>query len=259
MSDSTVRKRKRSRRKRKKIIALVVFFLLMAALLCTLSLTVFFPVKEINVVGNSLYSDDEIIENSGIEFGENVIMLSESDAKYCLQSSLPFVDEIEISRNLSGKITIKITEAAEKYCFKAEELYYSTDTSGRILKTYEARPENITFIECGVTVNGTAVEKIEYENSKNAKQIDAILSQTDSLSLKADYINLTNLFDISAVFDSKYTVLFGSDSYMKEKLDFFAEILKSGKMKGDSGTVDLSEYTPENPKAYFDNMENQEN
>ena len=64
------KKRKVNKRKKRKIVALWLFLFITVALLCTLSLTVFFPVDTVTATGSSIYSAEEIVNASGIALGE---------------------------------------------------------------------------------------------------------------------------------------------------------------------------------------------
>ncbi len=253
MTEATVKKRKRSKRRRKKIFTLTAFIIVVAALLCTLTLTVFFPVRKIVVTGNGTYSDTEIIKSSGINMGDNVLMISEEDAKLAIQKKLPFIDSIKISRELSGTVTISVVETAETYCFKIGESYFTTDDECRILKEYTEKPQGITFIDYSAAVGKGKIAKLEFGSKENEKFLFAVLAEIGKTNLTVDSIDLSNRFAITVIYGSKYTVNYGSDVYLKEKTAFFAEIVNSGKMQADSGRINLSDYSPDKPNAYFDN------
>ena len=249
--NGTVKKRKVNRRKRKKKAVLIVFLLFAVIMLCGLSLTVFFPVKEISTSGSNLYSAEEIIAHCGIEAEENLLRISENSVLSSLQEKLPFVDSVKITKRLPGKVKITVTDAAEIYVFKVDDIYYSADDEGRALKNYAEKPENLLFIDCKAQINDDSVTYITFEDQRIEEIIKFVTKQTENFTLKADYLNLTDLYAIEMSFDSRFTVNFGEFTYFEEKLAHFLKMLEEEDFANSSGTVNLSQYTPQNPKAFF--------
>ena len=249
--NDNIRKRKVNKRKRRKKTVLFVFLLFAVALLCGLSLTVFFPVKEISASGSNLYSAEEIISNCGIIPEENLLRISEDNVLSSLQEKLPFVDSVKITKKLPGTVKITVIDASEIYVFKIDEIYYSTDADGRVLKTYNDKPDNLLFIECTAQIDKSNATYITFEDETVDEIIEFVSKQIDNFTLEADYLNLTDLYAIEMSFDSRFIVNFGEFNYFKEKLAHFLKMLEQDELADKSGMVNLSQYTPQNPKAFF--------
>lgn len=249
--DGTVKKRKVNKHRRRKKALLWGFLLLAVVLLCGLSLTVFFPVEEISASGSSFYSSEKIIAYSGISAGDNLIRISEDRVLASLQKDLPFVDSIKISKKLPGTVKITVTDAAEIYVFKIGETYYSADDEGRVLRSYTEKPENILFVDCKAALGEGSVTYITFENAQTQEIIRLVTDKIQNFALRADYLSLKDLYAIEMSFDSRFTVNFGEFAYFEEKLAHLLKMLEDESFAGSSGTVNLSDYTPENPKAFF--------
>lgn len=249
--NETVKKKKVNKRRRRKKALLCIFLLFVIALLCGLSLTVFFPVEEISVTGSSLYSSAQIVSACGIDAGENLIRVNEKDVLDSLQNELPFVENVKITKKLPGTVKITVYDAEEVYLFKVDEVYYSTDEKRRILKNYNEKPNDFLFIDCQAEIIEDSVRYIGLEDSKVKEIIGFVSNHIESFSLKADYLDLTDLYAIEMSFDSRFTVNFGEFTYFEEKLAHFLKMAEDVSLKDKSGKVNLSEYTPTNPKAFF--------
>lgn len=249
--NENIRKRKVNKRKRRKKAVLIVFLLFSVALLCGLSLTVFFPVKEISASGSNLYSAEEIIAHCGIMAEENLLRISEDNVLSSLQKKLPFVDGVKLTKKLPGTVKITVTDASEIYVFKIDDIYYSADDEGRVLKTYNEMPDNLLFIDCTAQIGDGTVTYIKFEDEKVNEIIKFISKQTENFTLKADYLDLTDLYAIEMSFDSRFTVNFGEFDYFEEKLAHLIKMLEQEELADKSGSVNLSQYTPQNPKAFF--------
>lgn len=81
------KKRRRRRRRGKMTLHYIflLFFLLAAGI--TLSLTVFFEVESISVIGTDKYTQEEIIATSGLQVGENLFRTDLAAAKESVQKA----------------------------------------------------------------------------------------------------------------------------------------------------------------------------
>ena len=245
-----VKKRKSNKRRRNKRIALIFLLFFAVALLCSLSLTVFFPVKNIVASGSQYYENSQIIKYSGIEAGDNLLLISEKAVLENLQKKLTFIESVTIEKSIEGGIKLTVKDAKEVFTYKYEEKYYSTDSLGRVLKIYDDIPEDIMFVECVVSLNEEQT-KIIIEDVKTKEIIDVISSKVEGFSLTANKLDVTDNFHIKMTFDNRLEVDFGDVSYFEEKLAHFLKMSESKKLDGVAGSVDLSDYSPENPTAFF--------
>ena len=78
-----------------------------------------------------------------------------------------------------------------------------------------------------------------------------ISPKVEGFSLKANELDITNSYEITMLFDNRLKVNFGDVSYFEEKLSHFLKMCENENLYEVSGTVNLSQYTPENHAAYF--------
>lgn len=72
--------------------------------------TVFFRVETVEVTGNQRYTQEEIIEASGIQTGDNLYALNKVRIDRRIRTRLPYVGELSINRSLPSTIRIAVTE-----------------------------------------------------------------------------------------------------------------------------------------------------
>ncbi len=243
-------KRKVNKRKKKKRAALVLFMLFAVALFVGLSLTVFFPVKSIKATGSNFYEGKDIVKLCGIDLGENIFRINKKNVLLKIQKDLPFVDDIAIEKNLDGNIVIKVKDAKEVFVYTSGEKYYSTDKTGRVLKVYDDLPENILYIvgETNLSDDGSYVV---IEDAKKQEVINTVSAKIEGFVLTANELDISNTYEIKMLFDNRLKVNFGDISYFEEKLAHFLKMCENENLSTVSGTVNLSQYTPENPLAFF--------
>lgn len=72
--------------------------------------TVFFQVETVAVTGNSRYSQEEIIQATGIQTGDNLFRMNKFQIAHQVLQGLPYVEEITIRRSLPSTIVITVKE-----------------------------------------------------------------------------------------------------------------------------------------------------
>ena len=80
------------------------------AVALTMGATVFFQVETVAVTGNSRYSQEEIIQATGIQTGDNLFRMNKFQIAHQVLHCLPYVEEITIRRSLPSTIVITVKE-----------------------------------------------------------------------------------------------------------------------------------------------------
>ena len=112
------------------------FFLILAAIVT--GCIVFFRVNEIVVVGETRYSETEIIAATGVELGENLFQLNKFDMAHKVLTQLPYVDEITISRKLPDTLVLKVTESTPLAVLESGGNWWLLDVRGKLLEQGDA-------------------------------------------------------------------------------------------------------------------------
>ncbi len=119
---------RRKKRMRKKIVrvsivltVLLVLVLLIAFLVIRISGTIakkngktisFLGVKSIEVVGDTRYSDEEIIKASGIYVGESLLVVNKVEAHNAILSAFPYLDHVDVGNASFSTVRITVQETA---------------------------------------------------------------------------------------------------------------------------------------------------
>ena len=100
----------------------LIFLLICAALV--LGMSVFFRVAKVEVVGNSIYTAEEVVEASGIGTGDNLFFINRFAAASRIFSKLPYVDKAKVTRALPNRVTITIQESSAMAYVQADDGYW---------------------------------------------------------------------------------------------------------------------------------------
>lgn len=111
MADSVERyyQKKKKRKKKAKVVFFTLFFILILLTLAILSITVFFNADTITIKGNTHYSDQKILEQGGLEVGQNMFLLDKFEVIEKMEK-LPYVKSVTINRKLPSALEITIVE-----------------------------------------------------------------------------------------------------------------------------------------------------
>ena len=87
----------------------LMFVIIVFAVIFIMSVT--FRIENIQVIGNSHYTANEIINAIDIEEGDNLFFFDRFAAITRVFSKLPYVQEVSLERALPNKVTIHVTES----------------------------------------------------------------------------------------------------------------------------------------------------
>lgn len=190
----------------------VLFFFLISAALFFIIDSNLFAIKNVMVENNSIFSEEEIVEMSGVILGTNTFKIKLKDISQRIRVN-PYIKNVEIRRRLPNKLIIKVEERVEVACITFLDHCIILDGEGYVLKTVSENP-NLTVIEGFEIEDFTIGKKLEIksqallidaldvimnmkDNNLFFKKIvvindEAIVYITDRLTCRADFKVLNN-------------------------------------------------------------------
>lgn len=220
----------------KRVLILLLILYLIAMLLYT-----FFtmPIKNIYIKGTNLLTDNDIIEVANLKDYPAIFKISKSKLKKEI-SSLELVEDIDIKKTITGKLTITITEA--------RPLFFNR-TTNKVVLSNNKEVENNNYLGIPTLINRvptdilsdfiTALSEIDHDIIKMINEIEYdpnisnditideyrfLLRMNDSNHVYVNIINMERLNDYESVFatigDLRGTVYL--DSYNADNIIFEA-------------------------------------
>ena len=221
----------------------LIFVVVVVASLFVLSL--FFRVEDIQVEGNTHYTDEEIIRAIDIEEGDNLFFFDRFAAISRVFSKLPYIEEVTLKRALPNRITISVEESrAMAYLILGDE-EWTMDHNCKILgkaaegETAELVP--IVNFDPGTLFIG---ERLTAANGNEAPvdYLNEILIQIEGREIgpEIDRIDFENPNSPEIVYNGRFTFVLGRYSQVSQKFAILSGTLQTLKA-GDAGVVDLSD------------------
>lgn len=221
----------------------LIFVVVIVASIFVLSL--FFRVEDIQVQGNTHYTDEEIIRAIDIEEGDNLFFFDRFAAISRVFSKLPYIEEVTLKRALPNRITITVAESrAMAYLILGDE-DWTMDHNCKILgkaaagETAELVPivnfdPGTLFIGERLTTANGQEDPVDYLNE--------ILIQIEGRNMSADIdrIDFENPNSPELVYNGRFTFVLGRYAQVSQKFAILSGTLQALKA-GDAGVVDLSD------------------
>ena len=214
-------------------------------------MSVFFRVEDIQVVGNSHYTAEEIIRAVDIEEGDNLFFFDRFAAVGRAFSKLPYIEAVTVERSLPNKVVITVDETTALAYLPLGEEKWTLDHNCKVLgKAAEGEEESLLPV-VGMHPGTLMIGEIMQTEDGSTESIEYLAEVLDQIEARgmADQVTRIDFSDPnSPEFDygGKYTVVLGKRDKVEYKFGMFVTVL--GMLKeGDVGVIDVSNGT----KAHF--------
>ena len=233
----------RSPRRRSGLNAILGFLVIVVAVIFVMS--VFFRVSDIRVEGNEHYTDQEIINASGIEEGDNLFFFDKFSALSRAYTKLPYLEEVTVDRRLPNRVTINVVECkAMAYLSVGDEQWtidHNCKVLGKAVETELGDLIPIYGIEPGTLMIGEKLERAD-DNEEMVDYLAFLLLELQERGIAAETrrIDFTDPYRVSFALGEKYAVIVGGPMKLDHKFAMLFSVL--GQLReGDSGTIDVSD------------------
>ena len=108
--------------------------ILMVTAAVILACVVFFKINSIEVVGNVRYTAQEIVDASGIQIGDNLMVLPRSRISAAIRAQLPYVEGVTIQRVPPDGVVLRVTERVAAASVDSAEGRWLITTQGKLLE-----------------------------------------------------------------------------------------------------------------------------
>ena len=230
-------KKQRKAKKRRKItpflIVVSVFIFAAAVYLC---LTMLFNVDRINIEGNTLYEELDLIETSGIEKGENLFEVDTAYAEDKLYSVYSYIEEVEVKRAFPNAVNIKIVEAIPFSVIEEADGYTLVSAGGKVLERgLEEVPREMLSVRGLSTITSTE------DDIKRMDLMKKIIGTMQKLGMENyNFLDLSDTLEITMIYDNRVKVNLGNELEMDYKLQFADNVITEKLSKTGYQLVDAS-------------------
>ena len=240
------RKRKVRRRRRRAGMERLVrpMSVLLAAVAVVAALTLFFKVDRVVVTGNSRYQADEVAAATGVERGDNLILLDKRGIAQRLYTQLPYIMEVRINRQLPNTLLVEVTETQAIAAIQGAGAYWLLSASGKLLEAADAAAAQDYMAILGAEAQGPEVGtflSLPEESPLSAGRLAELLAALEEQGLLArvDDIDLSGAEELVLDYDGRFRVEMFYDAVFSFKFHCLKEAV-SRLEPNEKGTIRMT-------------------
>ncbi|MBQ6065317.1 MAG: FtsQ-type POTRA domain-containing protein [Clostridia bacterium] len=214
---------RRKKKKRRDAFIITVMILMLGAVAVALSTTVFFKASDV-IVNNQMemYSEELIIDASGLKAGDNMFTANLEKAAAAIEKQLPYIRKANIRRKWPDAFFIDAEYAETVLAVPKGGAYVYIDIDGKVLEIDVAAPEEGTATVLGAAaqnaIPGTPVTFTDEKALDNL--LSVVKAVCDSGIRNVTCIDIANPTDVRIEIEGRIEVKLGSVSTVAEKIEF---------------------------------------
>ena len=249
------KKRKTRRRRRRGGLGRLLrpLSVLLTAVAVVAALTMFFKVSTVEVTGSSRYRDGEVAAASGVELGDNLVLLDKYRIAQRIYTELPYVTEARINRKFPSTLVLEVTETTAVASIQGAGGYWLLSAGEKLLEAVdEATAQDYLRITGLEAVNPAVSARLELPEDSpiTLERLGQLLSAMERLEMlgRADGLDLSDRSDLVLGYDGRFQVIISYDADFDYKLLCLLEAVKCLE-PNERGTIRLN--MKEANKAHF--------
>ena len=240
------RKRKKAAKQTMAMSILVVGAL---AALIVLACSRVFVVRDVMVVGNRTLLREEVVTQSGVNIGDNVLGISDQTLKQALEQNR-YIEYLGHGFDYRGTLTLRIQERLGMAVVYDLGYYYVLDASGVVLEcagsaypTGVAGPK-VTGLDLSPNSRVTVGEKLPVNDKGQLEAMETVLTELESTNLlgRTSELSVKNTDNIYILTAEGAKIELGNTGSLRTKLLIGREVLSVREAQGDllGAKIDVS-------------------
>lgn len=249
------KKRKTRRRRRRGGLGRLLrpLSVLLTAVAVVAALTMFFKVSTVEVTGSSRYREGEVAAASGVELGDNLVLLDKYRIAQRIYTELPYVTEARINRKFPSTLVLEVTETSAVASIQGAGGYWLLSAGEKLLEAVdETGAQDYLRITGLEAVNPAVSARLELPEDSpiTLERLGQLLSALERLEMlgRADGLDLSDRSDLVLGYDGRFQVIISYDADFDYKLLCLLEAVKRLE-PNERGTIRLN--MKEANKAHF--------
>ncbi len=263
--------------------------------LAILSTTVLFNIRVFVVNGETVYSDEEIIEACGIEKGENLLKINTGRAEKSIVSNLVYIESAKVGRGFPNRLTLSVEPAKAVVAFAYGGKYYVISDQKRLLEISDtplgcpvvkgvqmilqpkedkkevttdsnsettAAAEPVPTAKEGITLENDAEEIaagviLGDDNNNRIRLALSIVKLMTENGLKKDYeLNIADTLGVQISYDGHITMDLGTTAALDDKIYHASRVIEEDIGENEKCTLNLTNPNRVVKRPVYENNEN---
>ncbi|MDE7219064.1 MAG: FtsQ-type POTRA domain-containing protein [Oscillospiraceae bacterium] len=215
---------------------------ILAAVAVVAALTLFFKVEHITVTGAGRYGAEEIIAASGVEIGDNLILLDRYRVAQRIYTSLPYITDVRPKQEFPNTLNIEVTETQAVAVIQGAGGYWLLSGAGKLLEAVDA-PAAADYLQvAGVQASEPAVSEtltLTEDSPITPLRLTELLAALDEYGAlsRADSIDCSDPRVLVLNYDGRFRVEMFYDADFSFKIASLVKIVDEKLEPNETGTL----------------------
>lgn len=216
------------------------FIVLCAFVIIVLGLYFGFHIDNIEIEGDSAYSDEEIEKSVfSRKFSDNELVFRLYNKLYGI-NKLPFIEDIDVKYVNRNSVLLHVYEKKISGCIKYMGQYVYFDKDGIVLQSLSEHRKGVPMVT-GIKFGDFSIgEAFSVKDEKLFSKIMNISQLIDHY--KIDVSRIHSSADGIILYSGKVRVYLGKKNMYDDQLAALSSVLKTTKNKNLKGSIDMSDY-----------------
>lgn len=219
--------------------------LVMAVVTALLCIFLLFKVSDIQITGDKVYQDSEILSRCDYQIGDNLVFLTTGDREEKLKEELPYIENVEIRRHIPGTLEIHITGAQVVSCVSGGNSWLYVSKGNKILEQKDVPKDGVLQVTGLASLNTAPGQPLKTEDEAVLAAYGAVMAKIVELDAAAKFtkLDLTDLYDIRLTYEDRVVFKLGGAAELDYKIQFGYDIVSDPERIGsqEKGELDLSD------------------
>ncbi len=208
-----------------------------------MALILFFRIGTIRVEGVEHYSEQEILQASGLELGDNLYLMNKDRVSERVYSTLPYIRKVRIYRELPSTLVIEVQESPVAGILITPEGDWVLNAEGKIMESRDGSTEYDNAVIDGVELLEPAVGKKAKTDEESSYRFDELLRLLQELEKKAllDQVQAIHLGEsdmLTMEYAGRFTVCLPWGADYEYKLRSLESVISKLEVN-ETGTIDM--------------------
>lgn len=246
-TSSQRRRRRRYRQNEYRTAGLLQKLIIMLAIVAAivLGVEIFFRIHTVEVQGNSIYSREQVVEASGLEIGDNLLLVNRAAVAGSIKARMPYVRDVSVSPSMPDTVVIRLRESDVAALVKSDiGASWYINTGGRVMGSSVEGFRGQVIALSGFTIsapkNGQQAVAAEEKTEHMAAALH-LLSQMEGTGLigQITAVDVEKPYDIIAHIGDRLEVWLGSTENLEYKTQYLQVVLDELE-EYQTGVIDLT-------------------
>ena len=200
-------------------------------------------ITKIEINGNDVYTDVEVLEAAQLGTGMNMLTVREKQVNDSVTTILPFISQIGVDYKLPDVLELNVESTKEQLILKCGRKYICVDSTGKIVSDKKKKLAEGQFLVQGLVEQEYTVGeefKASVENAerfKIAREFAMVAEASDTLSYGV--LDLKDLKDITFTYRSRIRLYLGDGNNLEKKMKSAIGIMNESDIGDKTGYINL--------------------